>query len=906
MSEKGKITCDNIHKQSQNAQLMNHQKIVIDYISLYSPNRGALIYHGLGSGKTRESVGIAEGLKSKYKIHVMTPASLHANYVDEVKKWGDIVYRRNQHWEWIPIEDEETAKNISGALNISHNTIKRRKGAWLMDSTKRSNYSYLKETEKKSLNEQISEMIENKYNFIHYNGLTTKAFKEMTKNYTINIFDNSVVIIDEAHNFVSRIVNKINKMKKDVAHDYSKDKVPLSIMLYRQILSAQNCRVVFLSGTPIINYLNEIGILYNMLRGYIYTWELTLKYDDSKVLTTSSIKQILQKEKEKNTDYVSFTQSTKTLIVTRNPYNFENIYSVDSYDGVKYTNDFVSNDEFEKQMIDVLNKNKIQVTKSKIILNTALPDHIESFTSEYVTDDGNIKNIEKFKRRIIGLTSYFRSAQEELLPRYEKLLNFRVVKVPMSDTQFAAHEHERIDERNKDRNKRKVKKKQINELGLEVDSSSTYRIFSRLSCNFIIPSPPGRPKITRKRDEDDDGEGEGEDEYDGEDQQIVEDEHLKGMDRKSEYKKQITEVIEYLKQNPKYLTEELDTYSPKFKKIMENVIDPENIGLHMLYSQFRTLEGIGLFSLVLDANGFSKFGIRRHGKTWELTNRIDDGKPKYALYTGTEDVEEREIYRNIFNGSWENVPKGISEELKKVNSNNNLGEIIKLLMITASGSEGINLKNTRFVHIMESYWNPVRIEQVIGRARRICSHNDLPEELRTVDVFLYLAEFTKEQLDSNKSVELKVHDKSRFDKNKYVTSDEALYEIATIKERLTNSILRGIKESSFDCAIHTKSSSKEGLSCLSFGKTDSSSFAYNPNYKKDESDEVHALNRELVKWTGTKFEYGGKTYVYRKETNQLYDYESFMQSIQPGSNVKPILIGTLKEQDNGSLVLVQN
>ena len=35
----------------------------------------------------------------------------------------------------------------------------------------------------------------------------------------------------------------------------------------------------------------------------------------------------------------------------------------------------------------------------------------------------------------------------------------------------------------------------------------------------------------------------------------------------------------------------------------------------------------------------------------------------------------------------------------------------------------------------EPYWHPVRIEQVIGRAKRICSHDKLPKELQTVDVF---------------------------------------------------------------------------------------------------------------------------------------------------------------------------
>ena len=88
-------------------------------------------------------------------------------------------------------------------------------------------------------------------------------------------------------------------------------------------------------------------------------------------------------------------------------------------------------------------------------------------------------------------------------------------------------------------------------------------------------------------------------------------------------------------------------------------------------------------------------------------------------------------------------------------SNNNLGEIIKVLMITSAGSEGINLRNTRYVHIMEPYWHPVRTEQVIGRARRICSHQGLPKALQTVEVFVYLMTFTDEQLKSDDAIELK-------------------------------------------------------------------------------------------------------------------------------------------------------
>ena len=37
--------------------------------------------------------------------------------------------------------------------------------------------------------------------------------------------------------------------------------------------------------------------------------------------------------------------------------------------------------------------------------------------------------------------------------------------------------------------------------------------------------------------------------------------------------------------------------------ILEKITNPDNIGLHLVYSQFRTLEGIGILSLILKANG---------------------------------------------------------------------------------------------------------------------------------------------------------------------------------------------------------------------------------------------------------------------------------------------------------------
>ena len=119
--------------------LMGHQKIVRDYINTYTPYRGVLLYHGLGSGKTCSSIAIAEGMKNDKKIIVMTPASLRRNYYEELKKCGDTMYRKNQHWDFV----EATAENmntLSSVLNLTVEFIRKEGGAWLVNATKPSNF----------------------------------------------------------------------------------------------------------------------------------------------------------------------------------------------------------------------------------------------------------------------------------------------------------------------------------------------------------------------------------------------------------------------------------------------------------------------------------------------------------------------------------------------------------------------------------------------------------------------------------------------------------------------------------------------------------------------------------------------------------------------------------------------
>jgi hypothetical protein len=886
-------SCDS--RLGDDFSLMAHQQIVRDYINLYTPYRGLLLYHGLGSGKTCSSIAIAEGMKNDKKIIIMTPASLKRNYFEELKKCGDTMYKKNQYWEFVKVTPENIA-TLSTVLNLTDDYIRTHGGAWLVNIKKPSNIDSLTSEEKDSLDKQLNEMIMFKYKFISYNGLRKSNMQSLIVGGK-NPFDNAVVIIDEAHNLVSRIVNKISKKKSD----------SVSITLYELLMSASNAKIILLSGTPIINYPNEIGITFNILRGYIKTWKFNLSINSDKKISKKTFEELFSNKSLGGniTDFIDYNSSTTTLTVTRNPFGFINNISHKVYEGVRINESGdMSDAEFIIHLTKRLSTIKIKVNSSSVDLFKALPDTLDEFKNYFIDSKNNLQNTNLLKRRILGLTSYFRSAQENLMPRYTKSSNFYVVDCIMSDFQFAIYENTRAKERKQELNTSRQKGKQNKDIFTE--TKSTYKIFSRAFCNFVFPKPfIERPKPgfiideskAHELDENMLDAGPRVDNIDGiyeadelcPAQQAQCDDDLINQKLKAEYDAQLKLALKELSDRKyEFLTMDgLDKYSPKFKTMILNIISTDHVGLHLVYSQFRTLEGIGIFKFALEANGFAEFKIKQVGGTWRMNISAEDrGKPTFVLYTGTESPELKEIVRNVYNGDWKYIPPSLREDLLAISDNNVYGEIIKVFMITASGAEGISLKNTRYVHIMEPYWHPVRMQQVIGRARRICSHQDLPEELKTVDVFLYLMKFSDAQLDVA-TIELKLKDVSKVDSVTPFTSDQTLWEIANIKEELTDKLLTTVKESSIDCMLHSNVGS-EKLKCLSFGTIDPTKFSYSGSINNAEVDSVVERNVTEVHLDAVEATIEGIKYAVVRKTGHVYDWESYMlnQPVQIGSIVK--------------------
>ena len=887
------VTCETT--EPTEFKLLLHQKIVRDYLNLYTPYRGLLLYHGLGSGKTCSSIAIAEGLKSNKNVIVLTPKSLLRNYIEELKACGDPLYKHNYYWTFVDVygttehdkigKKQDLINQLVNELDLSETYILQKKGAWVPDASRKPNFQKLDIAQQNAILDQINTMIHAKYHFVSYNGLRKDNIhhKLFTFNGTKNPFDNKIVIVDEAHNFVSRIVNKLSIK--------AEDNTP-SILLYNWLLNAYNCRIILLSGTPIINYPNELAVLFNILRGHMNEFIIKVDPKTSDKVDTKFFKDIFNKfiifndSNKKNTvtlldilDVMDYKASTRILSLMRNPEKFINLYKKNQYSGVKYYENLeIPEKHFKDAIVQCLSENKIGIVNKhiEIIKHKVFDENKDVFMNKFVDiPNRSLQNPNLFKRRIIGLTSYFKSAQEQLMPKYNKNTDLHTIRIPMSKHQLGIYEAARVKERKEEQSLAKKKKKG----NIYDETSSTYRIYSRSACNFVFPDditkpiPKAPPKQNELNDEDDDNE--------------LQD---------KEYAEKIRETLQMFKSNSsKYFSPlGLETYSPKFASILKNILDPENIGNHLIYSDFKTLEGIGLFKLVLLENGFVEFKINKtRNGVWSIS--MDDNdigkKPAFVSYTGDEDDDVKEIYRNIFNNLWHNVPVTISKKLYEHAQNNIYGDIIKIFMITASGAEGISLKNGRFVHIMESYWHPVRKEQVIGRIRRICSHEELPENQRMIKVFMYLMTFSDEQRKNQLSTELMLKDKSQLDKNLVITTDEYMFEKSNIKEEINNTFIQTIKEASIDCNLYKSNKNDDKYTCYTFNNPNVNKYLYAPSILQEEDDLTRIDNVETKTLNARKVELDGQIFA-MTDDYVLYDYSSFISALNhPGET--PIMIGTL-------------
>jgi len=201
----------------------------------------------------------------------------------------------------------------------------------------------------------------------------------------------------------------------------------------------------------------------------------------------------------------------------------------------------------------------------------------------------------------------------------------------------------------------------------------------------------------------------------------------------------------------------LQTYSTKYYEILKRIL--KSSGTIFIYSNFREYGGLMSFIKILEHYGFKNFLV--DGK----------GRNRYAVWSGDESMEQKEKLKEVFNS--------------KSNAN---GSQIKIILGSPAIKEGVSLLRVRQVHILEPYWNMSRLEQVIGRAIRFCSHKDVEPDKRYVKVYIYIATIPEELAEKEKREKLEPT----------ITVDEHIYNMAVAKKNLNAQFEQVIQEAAID------------------------------------------------------------------------------------------------------------
>lgn len=672
---------------------------------------------------TCASIGVSENLKDTRNIVVLLPASLKNNFItDGLKRCGDPLY-----------------KDTDG-----------------------------------------NRFIQEKYSFVSYN--SSNVIKQIDD---LGSLDNKIIIVDEAHNLATMMVNGLRGMGRQGAE------------VYKNLLEAKNSKFIFLSGTPLVNTPFEIAVLFNILRGFLeVTMFAVRKFSEATI--DQYLAEVIEDER---IGYVDFERRNRSL---------QAILKVKSWDM-----------EFEQTVRFLERKGKehgVFIEFTSIDKYTVFPADEEEFNTYFVKDDEFI-NKTTFQRRILGLVSYYKGQDDrndkKSAQEYPDLLPEETIRVRMSPHQFEIYEMARQEERKKER--RAAYQARQKKQGVEAQTSTLARVFSREFSNFVFPDSIIRPfkafqfisaSLQKEKDEEIRRKlAKGE---------ITEEEAkklIKPIMSKEKWESQLIAALHKISDpNKPYLKpgkEGLNRYSPKMLEMLKE-IEKDKRGLILVYSAFRKVEGLEIFARILEANGFFRF--LPGGKM-----RPEDNYKRFTFYSGEEDFKDRAIITKLF-----------------TSSDNKEGKLIRILLTSAAGTEGLDLKNIRKVLIMEPYWHEIRIRQVIGRAVRKNSHKDLPEKDRNVAVFRYISELTPEQ----KTIS-----------NEKLSTDEYVLQVAKKKEALNQEVLAAVQKAAVDCTLNQCANDMKGK-CFKFAG-DKSGLAYLPDLTKDivfgyEQTKTRTITRKVV------------------------------------------------------------
>jgi hypothetical protein len=752
-------------------ELSPHQAFVKNFMSSQTPYNSLMLYHGLGTGKTCSAIGVCEEMR---------------NYMKQIGTTKRIIIVASENVQdnfKLQLFDERKLKLVDGVWNIRACT-----GNKLLQEINPMN---MKGIPREKVISQIKNLINTYYLFLGYGQFANYIIKtidyteednkvktqknEITLNKkTIrrlrNEFDNRLIVIDEVHN--------IRKTE-----DNENKKVAINLELL--VKSAENMRFVLLSATPMYNSYKEIVWLLNLMntndrRGRIEVKDIFEKNGGFK---KNGEEMLIRKA----TGYISFVRG-------ENPYTFP--YRI-------YPNQFAPNKTFpfitypKYQMnlkkIKESDKNRILSLYLNTIKNCnkcgkcqgcaynyiiySLRNKEFSITTKkgVVRDMPSFENMESFGYTLLQLPlesliiSYpidrlkeimdavpKESFSDELSEDFSESVsdNFlEVNELPGIIPEAVVNEEESTNAPTSVSVSRKL-------IGDKATSSSSSEVDTdKIGGNIHIDPREltGKKGLERTMD--------------------FVDEKSPPEKGKFQYKPSIVHKYGRI-----FSQDVIGNYSIKIKSILDSIYDTEtntvSEGIILIYSQYID-SGLIPMALALEEMGFTRYGENSKPLFKTPPTPIIDAR---TMQEPTDKKNFIPARYSMITGDGRLSPNNDFEVKGLTNDNNKDGNKIKVVLISKAGSEGIDLKFIRQVHILEPWYNMNRIEQIIGRAVRNFSHKDLEFEKRNVEIFMHATILGNETNEES--------------------ADLYVYRVAEFKAIQIGKVSRILKETSVDCIIN--------------------------------------------------------------------------------------------------------
>jgi len=735
-----------------------YQKFIRDFMRYGTPYRGILLDHGLGSGKSRTATMVAETFREQGLMTlILTPAFLRLNFLEEIKKWGGSDIKITDDMDFA--ETNKRMIRINRSYKFAHYNAS---GYGFKLNKAGQNVAG-----KGSVYEQLARI---GIGFEREDPEYGNVFPYLNDKYPgLKPPERMLIIIEEIHGLNRSFIKGHKKLRH---------------YMYPLLMKAKDCKIIGLSGTPIVNSPFEMTTLYNLLRGPMQGSGRALPEDeglfndlfvDYNNLKIRNVNALATRLLGLGSFFKGITDDKERAIYPAGKDAKHHIIrnlELPEYQATYH--DVILSDEKggtkKRKLQTITGKGVVKAiseaqseleppgsyyTKSRQATNFAFPEEIErprpkvkgswedlkDYVFEFnvgpdpLINAGQLQFVWDFlEGEGMELDDYVEdwdTAMSEDDTDGCRFVLTTIIKFAYNRDPPLKAKHSAIkaailsdkDHREILRHLGDYKQRLQATVEILLERAEEFLTIDALENMYsakmadiyktiITDTANGAAYV------DYGAEKENLEDQQKEQEQEQEQGNELGKDEEDEEEDEIN--VSAMKVN-----QINDPSDPFTEKKYQDVYLPESEikgrvrgGPALVYSFFNSVEGVGIFSKVLEAHGFSEYKTHDSAKP-ETMKRA----PRFTFVKGGMNPEFKARIMKVFNS--------------KENAH---GQLIRVIFVTQAAAEGISLFSLRQTHIMEPHWENGMIDQVIGRGFRLLSHRYLQDtEERRVQVYRYFA-----------------------------------------------------------------------------------------------------------------------------------------------------------------------